>query len=95
MSKKKCNDEEMTKKKPFAKNWYDWYGWLLNYILEPYQLKNILIKLDHRPFLKDIINNLKKSDAWKTQLTIAMSFTSFKDIDEDSVMSSKSRNHDL
>ena len=27
-----------------------------------------------RPYLKDIINNLKKSDTWKIQLTIANKF---------------------
>ena len=27
-----------------------------------------------RPYLKDIINNLKKSDTWKMQLTIANNF---------------------
>ena len=31
-----------------------------------------------RPYLKDIINDLKKSVAWKTQLTIAMNFISSK-----------------
>ena len=29
-----------------------------------------------RPFLKDNINNLKKSDTWKIQLTIANNFIS-------------------
>ena len=29
-----------------------------------------------RPYLKDIINNLKKSDTWKIQLTIANNFIS-------------------
>ena len=38
-----------------------------------HQLKNILIKI--RPYLKDI-NNLKKSDTWKIQLTIANNFMS-------------------
>ena len=28
------------------------------------------------PYLKDIINNLKKSDTWKIQLTIASNFIS-------------------
>ena len=28
------------------------------------------------PYLKDIINNLKKSDTWKIQLTIANNFIS-------------------
>ena len=36
--------------------------------IKHYQLKNILIKLE---LLKDIINNLKKPDTWKIQLTIA------------------------
>ena len=35
-----------------------------------------------RPYLKDIINNLKKSDTWKIQLTIANNFISSIDNDE-------------
>ena len=35
-----------------------------------------------RPYLKDIINNLKKSDTWKIQLTLAINFNSSKDNDE-------------
>ena len=35
-----------------------------------------------RPYLKDIINNLKKSDMWKIQLTIANNFISSIDNDE-------------
>ena len=31
-----------------------------------------------RPYLKDKINNLKKSDMWKIQLTIAIDFISSK-----------------
>ena len=30
------------------------------------------------PYLKEIINNLKKSDSWKIQLTRAVNFVSFK-----------------
>ena len=40
------------------------------------------------PYLKDIINNLKKSGAWKIQLTIANNFISSIDNDEDHVMHS-------
>ena len=40
------------------------------------------------PCLKDIINNLKKSGAWKIQLTIANNFISSIDNDEDHVMHS-------
>ena len=29
-----------------------------------------------RPYLKDIINNLKTSDTWKSQLTIVINFIS-------------------
>ena len=56
--------------------------------IKHYQLKNILIKLDQ--FLKDIINNLEKSDTWKIQLTVANSFISSIDNDEDRLMHSKS-----
>ena len=28
-----------------------------------------------KPYWKDIINNLKKSDTWKIQLTLAINFT--------------------
>ena len=51
-----------------------------------YQLKNILIKLDH----KYIIDNLKKSDTWKIQLTVSINFVSSKDNDEERLMHSKS-----
>ena len=43
-----------------------------------------------RPYLKDIINNLKKSDTWKNQLTIANNFIFSIDDDEERVMYSKS-----
>ena len=47
------------------------------------------------PYLQDI-NNLKKSDTWKIQLTIANNFISSIDNDEECVMhlKSDSRNHD-
>ena len=51
--------------------------------IKHYQLKNILIKL---ALLKDIINNLKKFDTWKIQLTIAINFISFKDNGKERVM---------
>ena len=41
-----------------------------------------------RPCLKNIINNLKKSDTWKIQLRIANNFISSIDNDEESVMHS-------
>ena len=40
--------------------------------------------------MKDIINNLKNSNAWKIQLTMAINFISFKNTDEERVMQSKS-----
>ena len=43
-----------------------------------------------RPYLKDIINDVKKSDTWKIQLTIAINFASSKDNNEKCVMHSKS-----
>ena len=45
-----------------------------------------------RPYLKDIINNLKKSDTWKIQLAIPNNFISFIDNDEECVMHSKNDN---
>ena len=48
-----------------------------------------------RPYLKDIINNLKKSDTWKIQLTIANNFISSLDNDEEHVMHSKSDNIEI
>ena len=42
------------------------------------------------PYLKDIVNNLKRSDTWKTQLKIANNFMSSIDNDEGHVIYSKS-----
>ena len=42
------------------------------------------------PYLKDIMNNLKKSDTWRIQLTIANNFISSIDNDEERAMHSKS-----
>ena len=43
-----------------------------------------------RPYIKDIINDLKKSDTGKLQLTIVINFISSKDTGEEHVMHSKS-----
>ena len=48
-----------------------------------------------RPYLKDVISNLKKSDTWKIQLTIAINFISSKDNDEEHVIHSKSDNKEI
>ena len=51
-----------------------------------------------RPYLKDIINNLRKSDTWNIQLTIANNFIdNDEDIDNDEVrlMHSKSDNIEI
>ena len=42
------------------------------------------------PYLKVIINNLKMSDTWKIQSTIANNFIPFVDNDREHVMHSKS-----
>ena len=44
-----------------------------------------------KSYLKDIIDNLKKSDAWKIKLTIAIHFVSSKDNNEECVIHSKMR----
>ena len=48
-----------------------------------------------RPYLKDIKNDLKKSDIWKIQMTIAINFISSKDNDEGCVIHSKSDNIEI
>ena len=47
-----------------------------------------------RPYLKDIRNNLKKSNTWKIQLTITNSFISSTDNEEERPMHSNSDNND-
>ena len=47
-----------------------------------------------RPYLKDIINDIKKSDTWKIQLTIKINFISSKD-DEEPVIHLKSDNIEI
>ena len=48
------------------------------------------------PYLKDIINDLKESDAWEIGLTITIHFISPKgDNDEERVMHSKSDNVEI
>ena len=49
--------------------------------IKHYQLKKIFNKI--RPYLKDIINILKKFDTWKAQLTIAINLISSEDNDEE------------
>ena len=45
--------------------------------------------------MKDIINNLKKSDTWKIQLKIANNIISSIDNDEEHLMHSKSDNIEI
>ena len=49
----------------------------------------------NRPYLKNIKNNLRKCDLWKIQLTIAISFISSMDFDEECVMHSKIDNLEI
>ena len=48
-----------------------------------------------RPYFKCIMNDLKKSDTWKIQFTIAINFMSSNDIVEQRVMYSKSDNIEI
>ena len=61
--------------------------------MKRYQLKHILNKIE--PYLKNIINDLKKSDAQKIQLPLAINFISSKDNDEERAMHSKSDNIEI
>ena len=45
-----------------------------------------------KPYLRSVIINLQNSDAWKTQVTIAINFISSKDVEEERVMYSNSGN---
>ena len=56
---------------------------------------SITIRDKIKPYLKDNINNRKKSETWRNQLTIENNFTSFKDTDEEHVMNSKSGNMEI
>ena len=47
------------------------------------------------PCLKDSINNIKKTDTWKVQLTIASNFISSMDNDKERVMNLKSDNIEM
>ena len=62
-----------------------------------YQTLSVKEYLDKiRPYLKDIINDLKKSGIWKIQLTIAITFISSRDDNnEGCVMHSNSNNLEI
>ena len=60
-------------------------------------MKVMVIEIKHyqfkiRPYLKDIINDLKKSNTWKIQLTVVTNLISSKEHDEQCVKHSKSDN---
>ena len=55
------------------------------------EIKQYLLKNKIRPYSKDI-NNLKKVDTWKIQLTIANNFVSSIDNEEELVMHSTNDN---
>ena len=58
-----------------------------DYISDIYKtlsMKEYLNKIE--PYLKDIINNFKKSDVWKIQLIKAINFVSSKDIEKERAM---------
>ena len=58
--------------------------------IKHYQFEEYLYKIS--PYLKDMINNLKKSGTCKIQLTIANNFIFSIDNDEEHVMHSKCDN---
>ena len=58
-----------------------------------HSVKEYLNKI--RPYLKDIIKNLKKSDTWKFELAMTNNFISSVDIDKEHVMYSKSDNVEI
>ena len=62
----------------------------LCWIWKPLSVEEYLNKI--KQYLKDINNNLEKSDTWKIQLKTANNFISSKDNDKEQVMHSKSDN---
>ena len=56
-------------------------------------VKEYLVEI--KPYLKYIINNLKKSDVQKIHLTIAINFIYSQNTDEERVMHSKSDKKEL
>ena len=70
--------------------------------IKHYQMETILIIII-RSYFKDIKNDLKKCDAWKIRLTVAIIFISEQldedededDNDEERLMNSKSDNIDI
>ena len=56
-------------------------------------IKEYLHKI--KPWLKDIINNLKKFDTRKVQLTIPINLISSKDNDEEYIMHAKTNNIEI
>ena len=75
--------------------------WSNNYIeCENNGIRNKMLLVEEylnkiRPYLKDIVNNLKKSLMEKIQLTITNNFISSIDNDEECVMHSKSDNIEI
>ena len=59
------------------------------------EVEDSIIKDKVRPFLKDIVNDLKISDAPKIQLKIAVNFMSSKEADEERVMYSEISNIEI
>ena len=55
----------------------------------------IEVKTNHldksKPYLKNIVIDFQKFNTWKTQLTAAINFISSKDIDQECVMHSKTK----
>ena len=70
-------------------------SWSNNYIkYESIGERNTTLSVEQyvnkiKPYLKDIISNLKKYDTWKIPLTIAINFTFSKDNGKESVMHSQ------
>ena len=60
--------------------------------IETYHQMNIFTKLN---FLENIITNLQKSDAWKSQLTIAINFISLKHVEEEREIHSSKQSDSL
>ena len=56
-------------------------------------MKNHLDQI--KPYLKDIINKFRKSDAQKIQVTVAINFFYFKEINEEHALHTKNDNIEI
>ena len=72
-----------------------WNNNYIEYESNGNRYKNLVVKeylKEIKPYLRDIIINLQKSDIWKIQLAVSIDSVYSKDVEDECVMHSKSNN---